>query len=143
MPRTFTGLPSYSLTPTTSQPFAVGSVFIAVVSTNPATLLGYGTWSAIATGRVLVGLDSGDTDFDTVEETGGEKTHTLITSEMPAHIHSEKGVSIVGASTRMRNTAAGDTTDIDTSSTTGSTGGDGAHNNVQPYFIVFMWKRIS
>jgi hypothetical protein len=54
--------------------FPVGSVFIGVVSTNPGTLLGYGTWSSFGAGRVLVGLDSGDTDFDTVEETGGAKT---------------------------------------------------------------------
>lgn len=54
--------------------FPVGSVFIGVVSTDPATLLGYGTWSAFGAGRVLVGRDSGDTDFDTAEETGGAKT---------------------------------------------------------------------
>lgn len=54
--------------------FPVGSVFIAVVSTNPNTLLGYGTWSAFGAGRVMVGRDSGDTDFDTAEETGGAKT---------------------------------------------------------------------
>lgn len=54
----------------------VGFVFISVVSTNPATLLGYGTWAAFGAGRVLVGLDSGDTDFDTAEETGGAKTST-------------------------------------------------------------------
>ncbi len=49
-------------------------MFISVVSTNPATLLGFGTWSSIAAGRVLVGLDSGDGNFDAVEETGGAKT---------------------------------------------------------------------
>jgi hypothetical protein len=52
----------------------VGAVFISVVSTNPATLLGFGTWAAFGDGRVLVGLNSGDADFDTVEETGGAKT---------------------------------------------------------------------
>lgn len=58
------------------EPFPVGSVFLSVVSTDPATLLGYGTWSAIAAGKVLIGLDSGDADFDTAEETGGTKTVT-------------------------------------------------------------------
>jgi hypothetical protein len=52
----------------------VGSVFTSVVATNPATLLGFGTWSSIATGRVLVGLDAGDAKFDTVEEEGGDET---------------------------------------------------------------------
>jgi hypothetical protein len=54
----------------------IGSVFISVVSTNPATLLGFGTWAAFAAGRVLVGRDAGDADFDVVEETGGAKTQT-------------------------------------------------------------------
>lgn len=53
----------------------IGSVFIAVVSTSPATLLGGGTWAAIGAGRVLIGVDAGDPDFDTAEETGGAKTH--------------------------------------------------------------------
>lgn len=52
----------------------VGSIFISAVSTDPNTLLGFGTWSAIAAGKVLVGLDSGDADFDTLAETGGAKT---------------------------------------------------------------------
>lgn len=51
----------------------VGSVFVSVVATNPATLLGFGTWSAFGAGRVLVGLDAADTSFDVAEETGGAK----------------------------------------------------------------------
>ncbi|HXH05372.1 MAG TPA: hypothetical protein VNI83_02160 [Vicinamibacterales bacterium] len=54
----------------------VGSVFIAVVSTSPATLLGGGTWVRIGQGRMLVGQDDADADFDVAEETGGAKTHT-------------------------------------------------------------------
>lgn len=54
--------------------FPIGSVFISVVATDPATLLGYGTWVSFGAGRVLVGLDSGDTAFDTDMETGGAKT---------------------------------------------------------------------
>ena len=69
----------------------IGSVFIAVVSTNPATLLGGGTWSAFGAGRVMVGLDSSDTDFDTVEETGGAKTVTLTAAQsgLPQHTHTQ------------------------------------------------------
>jgi len=55
-------------------PFPVGSIFIAVVATDPGTLLGYGTWTTFGAGRMLVGIDPGDPDFDTVLETGGSKT---------------------------------------------------------------------
>jgi hypothetical protein len=55
-----------------SEAFPVGSVFLSVVSTNPATLLGYGTWSAFGQGRMLLGWNTGDTD----EATGGAATHT-------------------------------------------------------------------
>ena len=124
----------------------IGSVFIAVVSTNPNTLLGGGTWAAIAVGRMLIGLDSGDAAMDTVEETGGAKTHTLTAAEMPAHVHREmRNATTTGA-------VSGPTTAPDTSSSnpqdwgtqdTGSTGGGGAHNNLPPYFVVYMWKRLS
>ena len=137
----------------------VGSVFIAVVSTNPGTLLGFGTWSAIAAGKVLVGLDSGDTDFDTVEETGGAKTITLTEAQIPSHTHVQNAHSHNIGQVRDA-TTGGATTNIaktaDTSSTLGTstatdsatatnqnTGGGGSHSNVQPYFVVYIFKRTA
>lgn len=70
-----------------SEAFPVGSVFIAVVNTNPGTLLGYGTWAAFGAGRMLVGFNAVDTDFDTAEETGGAKTVTLTEQQIPSHTH--------------------------------------------------------
>lgn len=115
----------------------VGFVYTSVDSTSPATLFG-GSWSAIGAGRVLVGIDSGDTDFDTVEETGGAKTHTLTESEIPAHTHTV-GTSY---STSNSNTVV-DRIGAGSAVSSGSTGGGGAHNNVQPYFVVYMWKRTA
>ena len=54
----------------------IGSIFMSAVATNPATLLGFGTWAAFGTGRIPVGFDSGQTEFDTLGETGGAKTAT-------------------------------------------------------------------
>jgi hypothetical protein len=54
--------------------YPVGAVYISTLSTNPATLLGRGTWSAFGAGRVPVGVDANDSDFDTAEKTGGTKT---------------------------------------------------------------------
>ena len=73
--------------------YPVGSIYISTASTDPGTLFG-GTWSAFGAGRTLIGLDSGDADFDTSEETGGAKTHThSVTSNVTignesAHTHS-------------------------------------------------------
>ena len=119
----------------------IGSVFISVVSTNPNTLLGFGTWSAFGAGRVLVGRDSGDADFDTAEETGGAKTHTLSVSEMPSHTHDEYvpasasgGTEKIGLDTN----ASGST---DSGCDTGTAGSGSAHNNLQPYIVCYFWKR--
>lgn len=116
----------------------VGSVVTFGVSTNPATLFGFGTWTAIA-GKVVVGID-GTTEFLTLNQTGGEKTHTLTIPEMPAHTHD---VPHVGTSL---GTVGGGSPQIyyDTGSVTStSTGGDGAHNNLQPYIVKYVWERTA
>jgi microcystin-dependent protein len=156
--------------------YPVGSIYTnAAVSTNPATLLGFGTWAAFGAGRVMVGLDSSDSSFNTVEETGGEKTHTLSIAEMPAHNHVISSTSSVnetphahditieriggtfgsgefvgvnsgpGTTGIVGNRVQTATTGITVSTTSNSvnTGGSGAHNNLQPYIVVYMWKRTA
>jgi microcystin-dependent protein len=72
---------------TLSTVYPVGCIYTSTVATNPATLFGFGTWTAFGAGRVLVGFDSTQTEFDTAEETGGEKTVTLTASQIPTHSH--------------------------------------------------------
>lgn len=69
--------------------YPIGAIFLSAVSTNPATLLGFGTWTAFGTGRMPVGYDAGQTEFNAAEKTGGAKTHTLSASEMPVHTHTQ------------------------------------------------------
>lgn len=71
--------------------YPIGSVYIAVVATDPSALLGFGTWARIAEGRMLVGYDTTDEDFNTVEAEGGSKTHTNTEAEMFAHSHTADG----------------------------------------------------
>lgn len=121
--------------------YPVGSIYInATVATNPGTLLGFGTWVAFGAGKVPVGLDSGDSDFDTAEETGGAKTHTLSTSQMPSHTHTVATRNTVDSGGTQNVAHA---TPNSTGVTTDATGGGSAHNNVQPYIVVYMWKRTA
>jgi len=81
-----------------------------------------------------------------VEETGGAKTHTLQVSEMPSHTHNF--LPRTGTTGAVSSIVTGT---LDTSSTIGgnnqphiqNTGGGGAHNNLQPYIVVYMWKRTA
>ena len=117
----------------------VNSIYISVSSTNPASLFG-GTWVSFGAGRVLVGLDSGDSDFNQSQETGGAKTHTLTVAQMPSHTHSFTAMQDTGNSV---NRSGGGDLGFPTSRTTSSTGGNQAHNNLQPYIVVYMWKRTA
>jgi microcystin-dependent protein len=149
----------------------IGSIYISVVSTNPATLLGFGTWVAFGTGRTLVGIDAGQVEFDVVEETGGSKTQALTIAQLASHTHIQNAHShshdhggITGGSVSyLQNTggardtpASGGTFSFGAShahtiaadataqtATNQTTGSDQAHNNLQPYIVVYMWKRTA
>jgi microcystin-dependent protein len=146
----------------------VGAVFIAVVATNPAVLLGYGVWIAFGPGRALVGLAVGDPDFGTVRQTVGAKTHTLSSNEMPSHTHAQDPHTHVQnahahtaitasntVATSGSNPARGTGTQGSVATTNATavnqnatavnqnTGGGGAHNNIQPSIVVFLWERTA
>lgn len=134
----------------------VGSIYITAseAESTPDKLkqLYGGTWSIFGAGKTLVSLDSTQTEFNTLEKTGGEKTHTLTTSEIPAHSHNFwytwSGANNVGGNWKinMSSTGIGGSGSWPNSSglnNVANTGGNQAHNNLQPYITVYMYKRIS
>ncbi|HZX01253.1 MAG TPA: tail fiber protein, partial [Candidatus Paceibacterota bacterium] len=86
-------------------------------------------------GRVAVGLDAVQTEFDALGETGGEKTHTLTTNEMPAHTHelTNRGTNTPGGSKTYKTDTAQTATGNDI---TTSIGGGAAHNVLDPYITL-------
>lgn len=128
--------------------YPVGSIYMSVNNTNPSTFFG-GTWEAWGAGKVPVGVDANDTDFATVEKTGGEKTHTLTVSEMPKHSHNlptfysnPQKENITFANSAFNEDKASDG-NVSNGGQVISTGGGQAHNNLQPYITCYMWKRIN
>jgi hypothetical protein len=146
--------------------YPVGSIYTnATSSTNPATLIGFGTWTAFGAGKVMVGLDSGDATFSTVGNTGGSKdaitvshTHTA-TSTDSGHSHTlafsagstmtglgstgvsgwtgtNSGVTYITVSGTNSSTA-------NITTTNASTGSSGTNANLMPYVVVYMWKRTA
>ena len=139
--------------------YPVGSIYTnASVSTNPATLLGFGTWTAFGAGRVMVGFDAGNALFDTAEETGGSADATLPSHTHTATVtdsgHTHTG-NVIGALSggggleegggspnyQFGNNIVTATTGI--SVTNASAGTSGTNANYQPYITVYAWKRTA
>ena len=148
--------------------YPVGSIYInAGVTTNPATLLGFGTWTAFGAGRVLVGLNAADSAFDTLQETGGSKdaivvSHThgvnITTASAGSHNHGYTGVQGTGypdgagdsiaegnvlSYVRETQVLNAGTHTHSVTGTTDSTGASGTNANLQPYITVCMWLRTA
>ena len=144
--------------------YPVGSVYInATNSTNPGTLLGFGTWSAFGAGRVPVGFDSGNALFDTAEETGGSAdavtvshTHTATSTVTdPGHKHTVERTTQDGnfgqftpipgdsSANQFFSDTTNATTGITVATSVSTTGSSGTNANYQPYITVYMWKRTA
>lgn len=125
----------------------VGDIIFSTSDENPSTIYG-GTWVAWGKGQVPVGVDTSDSDFNTVEKTGGEKEHTLTVDETPSHKH-----DIYGGNTTTTNTLTSYNsngwitllggTAYKNDGTMTTVGNDEPHNNLQPYITCYMWKRTA
>ena len=115
--------------------YPVGSIYMSVNSTSPATLFG-GTWSQIEDTFLLA---AGQTY--SAGATGGEAAHTLTTDEMPAHSHDIKltNSNLASGSNYARISSTGSWG----SNLISSAGGGQAHNNMPPYLAVYVWKRTA
>lgn len=143
--------------------YPVGAIFLSTVSTNPSTLLGFGTWVAYGTGRMLISADA----TYTAGSTGGAATTTLITANLPSHSHSATTTSTDSGHThgsaigsgfisnggpeslaggpnlpfgRPSATASGNAS-ITSTTTIGNTGSGTAVTTISPYIAVYMWNR--
>lgn len=109
--------------------YPVGALFFCTASANPGELLGFGTWESFGAGRVLVGVDPSDPDFD-AGDTGGAKTHMHST---PAHQHPD-GETV-------DNDGALSTVQVNDAS--GGSGTTGSSSSMPPYISVFIWERTA
>lgn len=133
--------------------YPVGSIYISTTATNPSSLFG-GTWVAFATGRTLVGINTGDTDFNTSQKTGGSKTHTHTVGSGIARVRMDKsGIDYVSAVSgtvtnyNRRKTISG--SDVPQSNEPYSegirvdSGSVTSASSLQPYITVYMWRRTA
>jgi hypothetical protein len=141
----------------------VGSIYTAIIATNPGTLFGFGTWTAFGAGRMLISLDSSNVLFDTAEETGGSADSTLPThthiftgTVLGTHAHKPVNGNAVGLSPGGGGGLGGgdlnsSSGDVDTSAVSAGTpagtnanaGVSGTNTNYPPFIAVYMWKRTA
>lgn len=123
----------------------VGSIYMTTVETNPSEIFGFGTWELWGAGRVPVGVDTTQTEFNVVEKTGGAKEVTLTEAQMPSHKHSINGKQSAGnpmAGSEMA-VAGGNNEWATNPLNTQESGGNQPHNNLQPYITCYMFKRTA
>ena len=136
--------------------FPVGAIYTATVSTNPGTLLGFGTWTAFGAGRVMIGAGTGGGGTYTAGATGGSKdavvvshTHTATVTD-PGHTHTtnanvNNSQNLAGgpSTTLARQTATIDPAFTGISVGISTTGVAATDANLQPYVVVYMWERTA
>lgn len=124
--------------------FPIGQIIIKGDNEDYSDWLGF-SWERTAVGKVLVGLDTTDTDFNAIGKIGGEKTHILTVDEMPSHTHGVPQAHPYNNDATEHYTLVRQSFNKSTEYNvdTSATGGGEAHNNMPPYQVVAYWKRIA
>lgn len=150
--------------------YPIGSIYMNFNDVSPSTIFG-GNWERWAIGKTLIGINKNDTNLASANLTGGEKAHTLTTSEIPSHTHGQvsltgtvfdigsqsSGEHIWGSGVNTDRAVSGNARGYCSSSesnvydgfqvtathTHDTQGADAAHNNLQPYRTCYIWRRIS
>jgi len=129
----------------------IGDLYISTSPVDPATKYGVGTWESYGAGRVLVGIDPSQAEFNAAGETGGAKNVSLAVANLPPHDHphehsytSKAGYASSGdggalTSPRMDTDATYSTF----GKTSSSVGSGSAFSVLQPYIVVYTWRRIA
>lgn len=138
--------------------FPVGAIYTATVSTNPATLLGFGTWTAFAAGRTIIGNGGGFTagatggsaDAVVVSHSHTATSSTTATDSGHTHIYAQGGnagsnFAVLSNSFGTNSITGTGYANITASTTTtvASAGVSGTNANLQPYIVVYMWQRTA
>lgn len=109
---------------------------MSINTENPNTIFNFGTWEQIED-RFLLAAGSSYTSGST----GGEATHKLTVNEMPSHTHMAKGwAAVVDGSGSYKTLGA---EGVSRTYSPDPTGGGQAHNNMPPYLVVNIWKRVA
>lgn len=114
--------------------YPIGSIYMTTSTVSPAVLFG-GTWERIK-GRCIVGVDENDTDFGTVSKTGGEKTHQLTKQELPK-------LDFPVSGTKSQTCQSGNSFYTTAGGIGTNSFGDQPHNNLQPYYTAYIWRRTA
>ena len=122
--------------------FPIGSIVIKADNSDYSNWLGF-TWERTLVGRVAVGIDSTQTEFDTIGETGGSKTHQLSPNELTWHNHQVTLKSIEVQSGNGAWCTTYEESPAQANIWTMQSGDSRAFNILQPYQVVAYWKRTA
>ena len=132
--------------------YPIGHEIYTKNSANPSTYMGFGTWELTSVGRMQVGIDENDTDFNTAGKTGGSKTHTNTIEELVPHKHKSMTLGIGNGGYKVEGQAGAGQVGTETNyigeTTTVSldeikTAQAQAFSIMPPYVTVYIWERTA